>query len=422
MAILFFNALLYFGVFFYYWKKDKGWNLFNFLILYYAVIASMGWIILYNGIYERLLGDKSNVSLSIMPYFLCFISFFVFFHPLHKLSKNVQITVPPIKWINKIVILWLIIMMMYTVLRAVEASITIKMGLGEAYALRHMEGETLFDYSDNIFLRRLGNVGSILQECTVPLIILYCIDNLQKRRNKKLILFLIVFSFLPNIFMGIAIASRGNLYSVFLKMIFFILLFKKHVSSKIKKIVIVIFCASLSFMAFYSLMITESRMENSRVETPMSSIVRYFGEPFPNLGYSFWGKVKYHPMGERLFPEIYGTKKLEFESTSDRYLYWERVTHVPVLNFKTMFGDLYIEFGVVGALIFVVLFSRLFIKVMNGEICYYNIGLAYIYFQMCFMGFAGLTKLSGMNLLIWGITLGISLWLKKVNDLQRKRL
>ena len=417
MFVFIFNTLIYLLTVFYYLKKDKGWNVFNYLLFYYAIIAAMGAFIFNNGIYQHVFGPKTADEISLIPYILCFASYFILFYPFRKLSKNLHFKMPQIKRLNEIIIIWIILMTAYCVVKFIEATITIQMGFLEVYEMRHMEGETIFEYTDNFFLKRLRNVGVVLQGCTVPIVMLYCVDCLRNKKNLIKVTILFVLSFLPDCLDGIALASRGHLFSVAIKIAFFYVLLKDYLSNKIKKISILMVLLGLFFMGMYSMRITASRFEDSQSETPIESIARYFGESFPNLGYSFWNKVQYHPMGERLFPELYGySKKERFASTSDAQMYWEAKTKVPVLNFKTIFGDLYIEFGSIGAILFIIVFSYLFTIFMNGKITYYNIGISYLYFQICSMGFAGITKMSGLNLIIWLLTFIIGYSLKISNN------
>ena len=367
-------------------------------------------------------GNKSNESLSPIPYCLCFITYFILFIPFRKLSKDVKLIMPQINWLDGFMSVWIVVMFAYCILKFYEASISLSMGFGEVYELRHMEGETIFDYSGNTILKRLRNIGVILQECTVPIVMLYSIYSLRNGGNKFRLFFLIILCFLPNILDGIGLASRGNIFSVFVKILFFVVLFKNYVTRKTKKYIVIMGLIGTFIMVSYSIIITESRLEDKNSETPIASIERYFGESFPNLGYSFWDKVHYHPMGERLFPESYGySRKERFDSTRDYHLFWGNKTKVPILNFKTFFGDLYIEFSVIGALIFVSIFALLFRFIMGGKVTYYNIGVAYMYFQICSMGFAGVTKLSGLSLITWLFTFLIGYSLKMFNNKTKQR-
>ena len=402
MIVLVINAIVYLFFSFYFYRKDKGWNIFNYLLFYYSIIACLGVLILYTGIYEHVFGNKSNESLSPIPYCLCFITYFILFIPFRKLSKDVKLIMPQINWLDGFMSVWIVVMFAYCILKFYEASISLSMGFGEVYELRHMEGETIFDYSGNTILKRLRNIGVILQECTVPIVMLYSIYSLRNGGNKFRLFFLIILCFLPNILDGIGLASRGNIFSVFVKILFFVVLFKNYVTRKTKKYIVIMGLIGTFIMVSYSIIITESRLEDKNSETPIASIERYFGESFPNLGYSFWDKVHYHPMGERLFPESYGySRKERFDSTRDYHLFWGNKTKVPILNFKTFFGDLYIEFSV--------------------KVTYYNIGVAYMYFQICSMGFAGVTKLSGLSLITWLFTFLIGYSLKMFNNKTKQR-
>jgi oligosaccharide repeat unit polymerase len=141
--------------------------------------------------------------------------------------------------------------------------------------------------------------------------------------------------------------------------------------------------------------------------------LRYFGESFPNLGFLFWEKVARHPMGERLFPNFFiDNERLLYNSVDESYQYWMGITGVPVLNFKTYFGDLYIEFGIIGAFIFVVVSFILMKLFFNRKVTIYSLPILYYYFQLCVFAFAGFTKGGHTSFFQLSIVVLISLSLK----------
>ena len=63
------------------------------------------------------------------------------------------------------------------------------------------------------------------------------------------------------------------------------------------------------------------------------------------------------------------------------------------MYFKTLFGDLYIEFGVLGALLFIALLSLIISRFYRKNLLnVYNMPFLYYYYQIGVYAFAGFTK------------------------------
>lgn len=89
------------------------------------------------------------------------------------------------------------------------------------------------------------------------------------------------------------------------------------------------------------------RTEGSTSETPLTQVLRYLGEPYPHLGNAFWNKVIVYPMGKRLFPFVIEPSTIitSTKSLGEQHIIWESITGVPILNYKTLYGDFYVDFG-----------------------------------------------------------------------------
>lgn len=389
------NFALYFITFLFEYRKEKI-TLYTFLLLEYSVISLMGLYSFYTGIYENIFGPKNIDSLSIIPYVLCYLFFLIFFKPLSKLRIK-DINIPNTRIINKFINFWFLIIILYTGLKLSECIVALSTGMGQMYEDRHINGETLFDYSGNILLRRINSIGAVLINTTIPLVIVYCISIINKKSASLKTYIMIILCFIPLLLQGISFGSRGIMFGVFIKMVFYYIVLKDYISKKIKRYIFLLGVSITLIMLFYSLIITYERFGND--QNAFSGIARYFGECFPNLGFIFWDNVKEHPMGERLFPDILDVDLTRFWfSVDSMYAYWWNRTGVPVLNFKTLFGDMYIEFGVIGAFIFAIIMNRIMNKVIYLKtVPYYFLSYCAIYFQIAAIGFAGLTQIGGFN-------------------------
>ncbi len=392
MNILFFNAILYTAWAVFGYKKQRGLSVYTFILLLYAVISILGFYCVYSGLYESVYHVHIK-HVDLFPYVLCFFVYVILFHPFKDLSmceKQFPVGILFSGLLRKIVAIWAIYYTLYTVLKLFEAQVTIITGLGEAYNTLHNEGEQLFIYS-NWYLQRFNSFGTILLTPTTPIIMIFSIVGYRhKCISLQYSLALILLCFLPSVFRSIGVGSRGGLLMSFLSFAFFFLLFRNEMSKSIKRKIILISLLILFIVSVVSWMITEQRVAGG-IEG-INSIVRYFGESFPNLGLQFWGQVEYHPMGERLFPGFWGNGVEDYGSQELFYQFWGGKTKVPVLIFKTFFGDMYIEFGWFWAL-FIIVFISLPISYyyQHNGITIYNIAFLYYYYHICMYAFAGCT-------------------------------
>ena len=409
MDILFFNFILYTIAFLIYYKREH-FTLYTFLWLEYAILSILGYYTVKMEIYT--IGNIDPYKLSIIPYVLCFVFMWILFLPFKSLKlKNIQI--PFSHKFEKFVYVWAFISILFLALKFSEALITISMGFGEAYENRHVLGESLFDYSGNLLLKRINFLGNLFVSTINPFVIFYCIQQLREGKKNKIIYSLLILAFLPGIIAGVGAASRGLIFSAFVKILFYVILFKDYVSEKVKRIAVKLFGVILCVMVFYSFAITTERLAGKNVNA-YDNILRYFGECFPNLGDIFWDNVREHPMGVRLFPELLGINLSNYWDSADtQFAYWTSITGVPMLLFKTIFGDLYIEFGIFGAFVFAIILCILIKWLIKDGLSYYNISFLAYYFQIVFMGFAAFTGFGGFNNTIIAVMIIVNICLKK---------
>lgn len=409
-----FFAYLLWAVFSY--KRNGGKiDAYLLMVFFYTFLAFMGYYTVETGIYQNTFGTVNTDSLESTPYILCFVSYAILIYPLKRLSK---VEIKNCEWIFEkrvsiFITLWVIIAISLTVLKMGEALVSLSTGLGDAYESRHIEGEALFTY-DNFFINQLNGKGVCIMEASTPIIIFYSIVGLSRKIIKPFKAYsLICLCFLWSFFANLGGGSRGGIFMLFFCMLFFIFVFYDFLSKKQLKTITYFGAFVLLIFIFFTWTITTDRVGESE---GLESIFRYFGESFPNLGFSFWNKVSHNPMGERLFPSEEFEKS--FESVDDFYRYWWYKTGVPVLIFKTYFGDLYIEFGTIGALSFTIILSAIVYKFIfsKGTTIDY-LPFIYFYFQLCVFSFAGFTK-GGHNAafqltIIFIVFLGVKFFKKK---------
>lgn len=393
MNILLFNFFLYSVWFGFTIKKEKRITIYSVLILFFVVVSFLGYYTVSNGIYFDVFGYQPVDSLKLEPYLYAFSTYIILFWPLRNIKLNdSKIDFIFSKKIKSYVRIWVIYFSLFTVLKLVEAMASLSLGLGDTYDARHVDGEELFVYN-NILLEKFNGYGFFLLNATVPFIMAYVFIGLNRKQiTNRFAVLLIFLSYVPSLLSGIAMGSRGGLFMTAFCFLFFVLLFWRFIPKSFLSKIYLYVTVFVSLIIFYSWMITSDRV--GKGGEGLNSIFRYFGEAFPNLGFTFWGDVKYHPMGQRLFPNfLLPNEKSLYTSVDDSYQYWGFRTGVPVLNFKTYFGDLYIEFGLEYAFLFVIICSFLVRKYFNiYKVNVFNLSFLYYYYQLCIFSFAGFTK------------------------------
>lgn len=133
--------------------------------------------------------------------------------------------------------------------------------------------------------------------------------------------------------------------------------------------------SGLIIISFFVGQISDSRFEDNSTQNN----IRYLGEVFPNLGLRIWPVSGEHLMFERKFPDIYsllGGEIRTFDSRETMIAYYETKSKFPVNNFKSFFGDLYIEYGV--SLSFIIfIFTIVVLKYLINS--YRHTGLSLIF-------------------------------------------
>lgn len=393
MNILLFNIFLYALWFLLSFKIEKRITVYSFLILFYLGLAVCGYYSVNEGIYYDTFGYYSLKSLKITPYILAFVAYIILFMPFYKVRCNIKNV--DFIFCNKTRLFlkyWIVVYLLYTILKLTEAVATMSMGLAAAYDARHNDGVSLFQY--NPILAKFNGYSYFFLQATVPFVMLYALFGMKKKIiSTKYSLLLISLCFLPSFFESLGMGSRGGMFMTFFCFLFFVFLLYDQLSKKFIRTISKVAIIFVGVILFYSWAITVDRIGDS---TGLDSIIRYFGESFPNLGWTVWDNAYYHPMGERFFPELFNSK-VALLSVGDAYDYWQKMTGVPILTFKTYFGDLYVEFGTLGAFIFLFCSSGILYIYLNRKgISIFNIGYCYFYYQLCVFAFSGYTK-TGWN-------------------------
>jgi oligosaccharide repeat unit polymerase len=234
---------------------------------------------------------------------------------------------------------------------------------GEIYQEIHDEdSQTLLRdilYS-NPLLRILSGAGGVFCSTMAPLMMMYFFKKISIKRKMTIeYMFCIIIIIIPVILQGVINASRGNIFFSLFQLLFYYILIKKYLSKYIRMYISLAALIAVAFFSSISYLITESRVETRGSSyTAFEDVMMYFGQPTLNACY-FQDRVKNHPMGKRML-NIRDTKN---DNSSFRD-YWEQKTGAQgqIQLFKTCYGDLYLEFGLVGAFLFIIVYSFIWDK------------------------------------------------------------
>lgn len=359
MDVLVTNFLAYLTYAIWGFKKCPYMTVHNALSVWFAFIAFMGVLSVWEGHYEMVFGNLKE--LSYVPYVLCFISFLFLVYPLRKLNyKNISLLNFPSledRRIYNILLIPLFFLILYTIVYIPSVVTALTMGdISEVYTAQRVEGDDLYKYNSVQLLAI--SIGRKFFNWFFGILIFYSLWNLDRlKRGKKYRLILVlmfVSAVAPYFLRTIATGGRGGFVFFSAKIIFVLLPLWAYLSGNLRKNLLKFGTVILALGLVYSISMTIARLySGDSVETPLSSIIRYFGEPFPNLGNNLWGEVKHYLMGHRMYPELFGYSQIAENSQYDNFRLWSSICGVAVHNYKTMYGDFYLEFGPFWAMIII---------------------------------------------------------------------
>lgn len=367
--------------------QNKTLSLHNLISLWFTIIVCMGYVIVDTGIYQAVHG--TSVRFPYEPYVLEFLFYLIFMWPFRDFkSRDIQICdVPKINGkIKHFLIILLVSYGFYLIVMIKVAIYVFGQGIGEAYDSFHSDGESLYKYS--ALESKIVWICGSLYDWTSPVILIYAIYGLITNHNgwtlkfNSFCIFLVVGIF----FLGcVSTGRRGGTFFFMVRLLLVFVPFWSQFHSKIKLYIKAgIPWVVLLFFA-YAVSMTLYRVEDSTTESPLTSVLRYLGEPYPHLGNAFWNKVLYYPMGARLYPFLVEPSSVisTAQSLGDQHSIWEMITGVPILNYKTLYGDFYVDFGPYIPFLIIFLYSlllKIFIK--NGVVKFASYPILYYYIVM----------------------------------------
>lgn len=388
MLALYVNALLYIVTTIILFIRKRH-SLISFLWLLYSLFAIMGVIVVDTGIYD-VFGKTSNYNFRFTPYILNYVALILTTFPLRRFSFG-ALNIKEIRFSKKFENIFNILFFFFIILivaRLFEIRLYGNLDVGERHEQIIAGGESLLTKESHPILWLINVTIGRLYIVTYPLVIIYVFYRLTNKTRYWKTISIFILCLMPDFLECYVSGNRSSLFFLVINLFFFIILFYKYIKKTyIRKTIFFLLLAGIPFFVVVK-GISVARFEDTELGVS-GSVFRYFGEAFPNLDFQYWKHVKSFTMGGRDFPSIYSIiapeKVKQFSGFNERFDFWSYYTGVSTANFKTLFGDLYIEFGTYGALIFVFVLSLLMeIYIKNqSKLRMSNIMIIYVYFCYC---------------------------------------
>lgn len=386
MTVLIINFFLYLGYFLYNFRKNCYLTVHNAISLWFSIVAFMGVVAVHTKVYQAVFG---NIHINdITPYIYCFLSFLFLVFPLRKLNyKNIRIiNIEDVDVVRfcKVSYTPFFILLVYIVVMIPDVILCLTMSdISDVYNEQRMEGVDLFNHS--AFIKKILWIGRKCYNWFWALFAFYSIYWINENRKsyKKYFILLFLVSVIPYFLRTISSGGRGGFVFFPIQVALVLLPLWSCLTKKTKKAIIKYILVFVALFSFYIAIMTIARVSDSQSETPFTSIVRYFGEAYPNLGNNLYGKVKNYLMGRRMYPELFGFDN-SGNTQYELFAIWHNYCGVATLNYKTIFGDFYIEFGTTISLIILFTIGTLMNLYLNrGTLYFHQIPLYAYYMTMC---------------------------------------
>lgn len=383
------NFVIYLLLWFIFYKHFKRFNLFMVAWSGYTLSALMSFFLFDLGLYYYSL-DFANKNNVIGPLLCVLATNLIIILPFRKVDeKKINFSefnteIPFYKMFIKVNLVFFFIVSIMKIYEASYAGIFIS--YADIYDMIHDDDEStqlrFLLYSSPILIT-LSGVGGNYCPTMSPLLMIYFINKIVKQNKLSVVnLLCIIVTLTPVVLQGVINASRGNLFFAVFQLLFYYIIVHHYLSKKIRRSIFVGSLLVLFVLFGVSYNITESRVDNRRsTYTAYEDILVYFGQPMLNVCY-FNDKIKKHPNGSRILDiRNDGGDKLTFKD------YWNCKTGSEIQLFKTLYGDLFLEFGFLGAFIFVLFFSILWDRLVIRN--YYKpiyIPFLWMYFNILIYG------------------------------------
>lgn len=331
------------------------------LIVGLFIVSSFSTILFLNTPLYYTLSERIDDP-SILALFYLYINFLIYLIPISKVEIKDVSKLPRYNYL----VYFTIFLGFVSILPAIENTIRLLdfgvEDMAEAYQDSRGEDGIRDTRSQFSVLGRFLNGISSWFSYFTPALFFYVIKLKEKFYVIMLALIAFINPILPSFFVG----ARGALFHLFFTFILYYLIFKDVFSLKIRVLIKKIGLVVCILIAIFMVSMTIARSSNES-DLALSQIYRYLGEGFVNFAETGW-YINNHTWGYSIINGTGNTIMSEFSDFFEArdYLMLENITKIRMYVYYTVFGDYYLDFGMVGGIIFNYLLSILFWKSINN--------------------------------------------------------
>lgn len=357
LLIYILNAVLYIILLFFIYKNKKT-LVFPLAVLF---LISAFCSILYYGtpLYENLTERKNDVP-SYMALLFIYVNFIIYIYPLYKV-KLYGDSIPYYKGVvifTEFLGIIAIIPTIEMVQLLLHTSVT---DMAEQYELNQTESVDIGSQLSSI-ARNCNGIITWFSYIT-PVLFFYVVTQKAKIHIILLGLFALLEPTLGPILRG----GRGQLFMLVMLVIFnyvlFYIFFPNSTKRKLSRIGII----AIILVIFLLVSMTLAR-SSSETDLALLQIFRYVGEGFVNFAETGWYSERFTG-GHSIFNGTGFTWMKEFGDFFQQRD-WQGMTNymkIRMYVYYTVFGDYYLDFGLLGALLFNLFISIIFFKKINNK-------------------------------------------------------
>ncbi len=405
MSILACNSLLYWFTFIYYYRKD-GMCVSTMLWLYYATFSVFGALLMVNDMYFDVMGipDKAKrlEGLSIEPYVLLYLTFYLFVIPLRRVKMDnldfskIGLSHFRLRKLGRICCFFEII---YILIKLYQLYLVSQIGFGVFHDMQKesagIDAEFFYGGSIGIIIRFLNYIGRFINLVFMPTISMYMIYMFcHKAVSKKEFFWIVGSYFVGKLIVGVVGGSRGMMFFSVMELLIYYFIFKDYVSKNLKRGITrfgLVLCISIILVTLSISIERNDNIGGGNVAVA-ENILRYLGEMWPNLGLEYWDRVHVHPYGELLYSYL-------VPSNQDLTVEWFYKTGAHTWWFFTILGRLYFEYSKflsIVIILFLALIIRKFMSKKTYRLC--DMGIIIFIYNFCVGSLFNLTLIDPVTL------------------------
>lgn len=359
-SVIIVNILLYVLFLYYNYRSSYKGKKLIMIIAVLFLLSSFCTLLFYDTFLYRNLTEKRHAPFSFWAIIYLYVNFVVYCFPIQSFNMNSSnINIPNLKYFNYI-ICFLGLISIVPFLENLKAVL----GMNSVSLVDSYYDKISGDFNARKHLSLIGRIcnGIILWfQYITPVLFFYTLLY----SKKKTYVYLSFIAFINPVLLGIIGGGRGALFQTFCVLLFNYILFYGRFSKRSKQyinITGIVICLLIAIALIY---ITFSRAEGD-LDFALQQVYRYLGEGFANFGEVGW-YVRNHTNGHSI---INGTGNTFISDLTDYfdsrdYEKLALVTKMRMYVYYTVFGDYYIDFGVLGGILFNLFLACMFKYVTN---------------------------------------------------------